>query len=191
MDAPTIRLDRYSHPGPHIVTIAPRVALEITKGRVQQRLRHVRGRVFLIGTANDCDLVLGDLRFPEAYAYLFAHDAEVTIRRLGSGPELLVCGEAVETAELRDGDLLGFGPFELRVLSVGGPPVPRGTPARDGQTDYGAWEHDQSAPDATDEVRLLLAEIHAALAEGTAPRQTPVPWMPYRREDSSLRRASA
>jgi len=116
MAAPILRFDRYSSPQPHILPLAPRVALEITRGRVQQRIRQVRGRVFLIGTANDCDLVLGDLAFPEAYAYLFVQDSQIAVRRLGSGPELMVSGEVVESAEVQHGDLIAFGPFEVRVV---------------------------------------------------------------------------
>jgi type III secretion system (T3SS) inner membrane Yop/YscD-like protein len=120
MDAPILRFDRYSPPAPHILSAGPRVALRITRGRVQQRLRPVHGQVFLIGTANDCDLVLGDLTFPEAYAYLFVQGTEVTIRRLGAGPDLVICGECVESAELLDGDRVAFGPFELQVIIENG-----------------------------------------------------------------------
>src|SRR5207248_10869017 len=109
MNAPILRLDRYSRPTPHILPTGPRIALEIVRGRVRQRLRQVRGRVFLIGAASDCDLVLGDLQFPEAYAYLFVHEDSVTIRRLGSGPELCVGGDLVDSAELFHGELVAFG----------------------------------------------------------------------------------
>src|SRR5437773_11267334 len=115
MTAPILRFDRYSSPEPHILPLASRVALEITRGRVQQRIRPVRGRVFLIGTASDCDLVLGDLAFPEAYAYLFVQNSKIAIRWLGSGPELVVSGERAEAAELQDGDRVSFGPFEVRI----------------------------------------------------------------------------
>jgi hypothetical protein len=71
--------------------------------------------VYLIGAANDCDLVLGGVQFPDAYAYVFVTGGQVTIRRLGAGPPLVVSGEAVETAELFDGDLIAFEPFELRL----------------------------------------------------------------------------
>lgn len=84
MDVPIFRLDRYTLPQAHILPDRATVELEITRGRVQQRVRGVRSKVFLIGAANDCDLVLGDLQFPEAYAYLFVNGHEVSIRRLGS-----------------------------------------------------------------------------------------------------------
>ena len=115
MNAPILRFDRYNLPQPHTLPVGPRLSLEVTRGRVQQRLRPIRTRVFLIGAAHDCDLVLGDLQFPEAYAYLLVHENRVSIRRLGAGPELRVDGEVVEAAELFDGDRMGFGPFELRV----------------------------------------------------------------------------
>jgi hypothetical protein len=116
---------------------------------VQERVRPVRGRVFLIGTANDCDLVLGDLTFPEAYAYLFVHGTKVTIRRLGSGPELIVCGERVETAELYHGDRLVLGPFELRVVIA----------------ESEASRRRASGSSGDDEVSLLLNEIRQGLTE--------------------------
>jgi hypothetical protein len=116
MDDPILRFDRYKLPGQQIVPDRPRVSLEITRGRVRRRVRSVWGRIFLIGTSSDCDLVLGDLSFPEAYAYLFVHGTQITIRRLGTGPELLVCGECTDAAELFHGDLVAFGAFELRVV---------------------------------------------------------------------------
>ena len=164
MDAPILRLDQHSLPRPHRLPGGPRVALEITRGRVQQRIRPIAGKVFLIGAANDCDLVLGDLQFPEAYAYVFVSGSRVAIRRLGAGPELEVCGETVENAELFHGDLVVFGPFELRVLIDDGP--------RCGGCDDGSAEADGLAESpqaeragAIEEVRTLLADIRRHLSE--------------------------
>ena len=109
MDVPILRFDRYTSPGPQYLTSLTPMGLEITRGRVKQRYRPVRGRVFLIGTARDCDLVLADEMFPEAYAYVLIQGANVVIRRLGSGPDLYVAGERVEAAELWDGDEVEFG----------------------------------------------------------------------------------
>jgi hypothetical protein len=115
MDAPILRFDRYTSCHRHSLPLGRKIWLEITRGQVQKRIRPVRGPLFLIGSATDCDLVLGDSSFPEAYAYVFVQEAAIVVRRLGLGPELQVAGEAVETAELRDGDPLSFGPFELRL----------------------------------------------------------------------------
>jgi type III secretion system (T3SS) inner membrane Yop/YscD-like protein len=171
MDAPIFRFDRYSQPSPHILSVGPRVALAITRGRVVQRLRPVLGRVFLIGTANDCDLVLGDLTFPEAYAYLFVQGTKVTIRWLGTGPELVVCGERVETAELLDGDRVAFGPFELRVSIDNQALVRSGrSQALAGAAPESIADQDAEAPC---EASLLLADIRQSLAED----RTSLDWM--------------
>jgi hypothetical protein len=169
--ASALRFDQHSLPGPHILSVGPRVSLEITRGRVQERVRPVRGRVFLIGAASDCDLVLGDLQFPYAYAYVFVTGHEVSIRRLGVGPTLTVCGEVVETSELFHGDLVAFGPFELRVRidepsnsRTGGRGLaPNCRPLSDGD----------DSDDAVNEVRLLLADIRRALAEDALAQPTP------------------
>ena len=116
MDAPILRFDRYSRPQGQALPAGTAVWLEITRGQVKQRLRTVRGPAFLIGTAPDCDLVLGDQIFPDAYAYLLVQDDKVTIRRVGDGPELLVNGETIEAADLFHGDQLAFGPFELQMV---------------------------------------------------------------------------
>jgi hypothetical protein len=152
-------------PGPHTRQPELRVTLEILRGRVRQRLRQVRGRVFLIGSASDCDLVLGDLRFPEAYAYLFVTGSQVTVRRLASGPPLLVAGEAVETAELFHGDLVAFGPFEWRIQIE---PRPGGGRPADDQRQP-TEDAVLTGDDAADEVRNLLLEIRRTLAGQTAP----------------------
>lgn len=123
MDAPIYRFDQYE-PRQTQSRRPGGISLEITRGQARQKLRAVRERVFLIGTSSDCDLVLGDLSFPEAYAYLFVDGEKVSIRRLGAGPLLLVCGEVVETAVLLRGDLVKFGPFELRVVMPGPQEIP-------------------------------------------------------------------
>jgi hypothetical protein len=172
MDAPILRLDPHSLPKPHRLPAgamrSPRVALEITRGRVQQRIRPIVGKVFLIGAASDCDLVLGDLQFPEAYAYVFVAGSRVSIRRLDAGPELSVCGETVTSAELFHGDVMTFGPFELRVLIDAGPRGGRDDefPQADDHDGFGdTADADQAA--AVEEVRLLLVDIRRCLSEET------------------------
>jgi len=162
MDAPVFRLDRHSLPSPHSFRVGPQVSLEITRGRVQQRIRHVKSRVFLIGAATDCDLVLGDLQFPEAYAYLFVNGSEVTIRRLGSGPDLVVCDECVESVDLFHGDLVAFGPFEFQVR-IDEPPGNRHKTRRLDAHDYLPPDDDEAADGS--EVHLFLADIRRALNE--------------------------
>jgi hypothetical protein len=169
MDEPSIlRLDRQSLPNPHILPPVPRVSLTITRGRVRERVRPIAGRVFLIGAASDCDLVLGDLQFPEAYAYVFVDGSDVSIRRLGSGPPLLLCGQPIEAGELFHGDLIELGPFELRVV-IDQPPRRHGHD--DDNLPHGSAPSRAEADRlvAIDEVRMLLADIRAAVGEQSAP----------------------
>jgi len=178
MDEPILHFDSYNSPRPHSLSPLPKVSLEIMRGRVQQRIRHVQTPVFLIGAASDCDLVLGDLQFPEAYAYLFVNGSQVTIRRLGTGPQLLVCGQPSESAELFHGDLVAFGPFELR-LQIHEPPVTRRDPS---EPAIYAFQDASPPADAVDEVRVLLADIYRELANDP-PRREPIhpfsnrPWV--------------
>jgi hypothetical protein len=165
MEAPILRIDRHSLPVPHGLPAAARVAFEITRGRVSERLRPIAGKVFLIGTANDCDLVLGDLTFPETYAYVFVSGTELTIRWLG-GPELRVCGEAVTTAELFHGDLVEFGPFELRVVIQPGPRH-RDDPDDETILSFPTLRETADRAGAIDEVRSLLLDIRRELFEST------------------------
>lgn len=107
---------------PHIVTRSPdwdprkmRVDLVILRGRAQNTVRPIQVPAFLLGTAPDCDLVLGDPQFPEVYAYIRLSDEGVSIRHLGFQPELTVNGEKVTKAQLRNGDRIRTGPYEFEV----------------------------------------------------------------------------
>jgi hypothetical protein len=174
MDAPIYRLDRQAQPEPHILPRAERVSLEITRGQARVRVRPIASRVFLIGAANDCDLVLGDLQFPEAYAYVFVDGTDVSIRRLGAGPPLLVCGEEVETAELFHGDLLSLGRFEMRGV-IDHPPR-RSRFDEDSTPDQESAALWYDGDNRADDLRSVLGSLRQALAEaGAAYRPPPSP----------------
>jgi hypothetical protein len=108
----------------------PSIVLEITRGRAQHLRREVRTTAFLIGTASDCDLVLGDPRFPEVHSYVFVTPEAVTIRQLCAGPALCVAGRPVTKAALGDGDTVQMGPYEFRVLIEWPQAAARGETAR-------------------------------------------------------------
>jgi len=102
----------------------PTVQLQICRGRAANTVRPVQVPVFLIGTAWDCDMVLGDPQFPEVHTYLFVNQGGVSVRHLGVGPELTVNGTPVHTAQLHDGDRLGLGSYELAVqVQAAAPPA--------------------------------------------------------------------
>lgn len=187
MDTPNLRIDAHSQPIPHILPLGPRVYLEIIRGRVRQRLRKVKGKVFLIGSASDCDLVLGDPAFPEAYAYLFIPPHGVTVRWLGAGPPLYVAGEKAEYAVLRDGDEIAFGPFAL-LVRIEGPPQ-RSSPKERGSETPPPGLADLEDPPPREEVGMLLAEVRrTVIPPPAAPR-----WLlPFPNSPSVVpRRASA
>jgi hypothetical protein len=89
--------------------------LEITHGRAKHKNRHVRSSAFLIGSAPDCDLVLGDPRFDPVHSYVFVSPTRVTIRQLGFGPPLCVDGRQVAWAALADLDRLQMGTYEFQI----------------------------------------------------------------------------
>lgn len=93
----------------------PNVELVITRGRARNRVRPVASPVFMIGTAPDCDLVLGDDRFPEVHAYLLLGQGPILLRWLGLDPEITVNGAQVDHVSLRDMDRLRTGPYEFLV----------------------------------------------------------------------------
>jgi pSer/pThr/pTyr-binding forkhead associated (FHA) protein len=118
MHKPSSPHDRRHQSGPHFPSSLPQVRLEIRRGKARNLVRDVSGPVYLIGRARDCDLVLGDEQFPEAYAYVFISDSAVTLRRLGEGPDLTVNGRVVRNVQLHDGDRIRTGPFEFHVRIV-------------------------------------------------------------------------
>ncbi len=108
--------DRHEPSPPHILPPVPQVELEIVRGRARRRVRPVGGPAFLIGAAADSDLVLGDVKFPEAHSYLLVSAEGVAVRWLGFGPTLSVNDRPVtDRALLADGDLLRTGPYEFRI----------------------------------------------------------------------------
>ena len=116
MQPPFDRHDRHHSPGPHFCTLAPGLELEITRGLARHRIRPVQVRIFLIGTAGDCDLVLGDTQFPHLHAYILRTPRNASICWLRQGPEVLVNNQAVsDLTWLADGDVITTGPYEFKV----------------------------------------------------------------------------
>lgn len=143
---------------PHL----PRVTLEIVRGKARRLLRRVSPPVFVIGSAADCDLVLADERFPEAYAYVYVTSRGVTLRHLGAPPELLVNGCVVQSAMLDDGDRLAMGDYEFQInITV---EDPRGGGIRAHDPDAETIPFDVLCLETpAGRVRALLAEIRSAM----------------------------
>jgi pSer/pThr/pTyr-binding forkhead associated (FHA) protein len=116
MDTPYRTADRRLHR-----TSSPRtsdkwdVTLEILRGRARSRERRVQSTAYLIGTADDCDLVLGDPQFADVHACLLLRADGVWLRHLGFVPDITVNGTTVGRTLLADGDRIRTGPFEFAV----------------------------------------------------------------------------
>jgi hypothetical protein len=107
--------DRQSLARQNDPTRLPQVELEITRGRVRNRVRLMRGTTFLIGSGRDCDLVLGDPQFEELHSYLLLGPEGLVLRHLGFPPELTVDGRPVRKVVLWNRARIRTGPFEFRV----------------------------------------------------------------------------
>jgi predicted component of type VI protein secretion system len=125
MDHPSHTHDRHIPGGPHFRSPGAQIELAITRGRAKHKVRRVSVRAYLIGVAADCDLVLGDPRFPQVHAYLLRSPGGVTIRWLGQGPELTVNGHVAHASTpLEDGDIIRTGSYEFQVHVHGAEPRP-------------------------------------------------------------------
>lgn len=164
--------------GPHLAFPRAVWGLEIVRGQARQLFRQIAGPVFMIGTAEDSDLVLADEAFPESYLYLYIKtDADlnetVSVRRFGVGPALRVDEVETDIAELPIGSILEFGDYAFRLTQQASQPGPGGPnrgPDQDPDqnddepflpADFAAWESDESA--ALDKVRALISDVRASL----------------------------
>jgi hypothetical protein len=115
MPRPIRRYDSLSAVTPRRSAL-PRVELEISRGRAKQLVRPIDGLVYLIGAAEDNDLVLADPQFPDSHSYLLRSPLGLTLCWLGEGPEVTVDGvPTLGTSLVPDGSRLRTGPFEFRI----------------------------------------------------------------------------
>jgi hypothetical protein len=91
------------------------VELVIIHGRANQLVRRVRVPVFLIGSHRECDLVLGDARFPAVHSYLYVTRQGVRLRHLGAPPAVRVDGRVVDVAMLVTGNVIDLAPFQFQI----------------------------------------------------------------------------
>lgn len=89
--------------------------LVIERGDARRAVRPIERPVYVIGTAADCDMVLGDPQFSDYHAYIYVRDGVVTLRHLGPAPEMTVNGREMKWGELKHMDRIRFGPYQLQL----------------------------------------------------------------------------
>lgn len=94
------------------------VQVEITSGDIENRFHELQTTAYFIGSDQECDMVLGDDRFPAIYAFLLVHPRGVVLRHLGGGPEICVDGQPTERILITGSAHVTAGSFAftLRVL---------------------------------------------------------------------------
>jgi len=86
----------------------------------------------IIGRHSSCHICIPARTVSRRHCQIVVDGPRVSVRDLGSSHGTFVNGTRIERAELRDGDRLSLGGFELRLeLTEGVHPYPRGTPAED------------------------------------------------------------
>lgn len=139
MNRPIRRHGSHSVARPHTPPALPDVELQITRGRARNSVRTVTGLAYLIGAAEDNDLVLADDQFPESHSYLLRSPLGLMLCWLGEGPEITVDGQPVlSSALVPDGSRLRTGPYEFRVrVQWNASPTPAAHPAFASQNEAG------------------------------------------------------
>lgn len=94
----------------------PEVFLEIVRGQARRKRRPVTTPAFLIGSAADCDLVLGAAEFPKCHVYLRVGEWGVKLRHMGFYPAVAINGKTVSSQVLlANGDRIATGPYVFEV----------------------------------------------------------------------------
>ena len=147
----------------------PRIKLMVLRGETRNLDRPIAAPAFLIGAANDCDLVLQADDVPPVHCYLFRNGDECQIRSLGFEPPLLVNGKQVESASLQDGDKLSIGEFELLLRELPQSAfAPRGViSSQDEEADVEMREIERQAKELVAEIVRDVRAILAGLSMST------------------------
>lgn len=146
----------------------PNVQLIVRRGETRRRVRPVRGPVFTMGTADECDLLLGDQQFAELHCYLCVRDGRVTLRQVSSAPLITVNGRELRWGELVDGDRIRTGPYEFQ-LQLCQSPMTDGVNRSDSDlANHNDWDWLDAAPKFNDGVNDEFH--HKASWRGPTPR---------------------
>ncbi|MES2791283.1 MAG: FHA domain-containing protein [Planctomycetota bacterium] len=97
---------------------APRMMLEICRGRTRFPQRPISGPRFFIGSGAGCDLRLGGLDFPAIHSLIQTRENGVWFETLAATPTARINGELANGEWLRDGDRIEIGAFQFLAHSV-------------------------------------------------------------------------
>jgi hypothetical protein len=131
-------------PAPSVESDEMPFQLLFVKGPDQGRtvdLQH--GRKTVIGRGEDCDIVVHDPRASRAHCRVEATDNRVVLSDAGSTYGTTLNGKAVETAEIRAGDVFCVGETHIRLIQAVNPAEETASPARSVQGL--AKQHDKRA----------------------------------------------
>jgi len=91
------------------------LCLDIRRGRTAFPNRPIEGPVFLIGSAEFCDLRLGGPGVPEVHSRISIERGTAQIEALADAPALKVNGQETRTSVLAETDRVEIGAFEFLV----------------------------------------------------------------------------
>ncbi|MEK6247063.1 MAG: FHA domain-containing protein [Planctomycetales bacterium] len=91
------------------------VQITITSGRTRQRVRHIQGSSYFLGSDRHCDLVLEDNRYPPLYALLLVRQQGVILRHLGQGPDLIIDGQPIRREFITADVCIRTGPYTFNL----------------------------------------------------------------------------
>ena len=92
---------------------APRMMLEICRGRTRFPQRPISGPRFFIGSGEGCDLRLGGTDFPAIHSLIQTRENGVWFETLAATPPARINGELTSGEWLRDGDRIETGAFQF------------------------------------------------------------------------------
>ncbi len=100
---------------PHSVPLdrAPRMILEICRGRTRFPQRPISGPRYFIGSGPGCDLRLGGTDFPAIHSLIQTRENGVWFETLADSPAVHINGELTHGEWLRDGDRIEIGAFQF------------------------------------------------------------------------------
>lgn len=97
---------------------APRMMLEICRGRTRFPQRPISGPRYFIGSGAGCDLRLGGSDFPAIHSLIQTRENGVWFETLAAAPPARINGELTTGEWLRDGDRIEIGAFQFLAHAV-------------------------------------------------------------------------